>query len=113
MIPIDIYSLELCQAWRLWKDGRALDLAEQGLRQTCNTNELLRCVNVGLLCVQEDPGDRPTMSNVLFMLGSETASLPIPKQPAYVVRRSLSGSTSSSSKQEWETELKNTLEEGR
>ncbi|XWS63341.1 hypothetical protein CRYUN_Cryun06bG0087000 [Craigia yunnanensis] len=100
-------------AWRLWKDGRALDLAEQALRQTCNTNEFLRCVNVGLLCVQEDPGDRPTMSNVLFMLGSETVSLPIPKQPAYVVRRSLPSSASSSRKQEWETELTNTLEEGR
>ncbi|XVE49801.1 hypothetical protein DITRI_Ditri01bG0111000 [Diplodiscus trichospermus] len=103
-------------AWRLWKDGRALDIADPALRQACNRNEFVRCVNVGLLCVQEDPSDRPTMSDVLFMLGSETASLPIPKQPAYVVRRSLSGSVSSSSstsKQQWNTELTTTLEEGR
>ncbi|XVF44496.1 hypothetical protein PTKIN_Ptkin02bG0128100 [Pterospermum kingtungense] len=101
-------------AWRLWKEGRALDLAEKSLRQSCNTNEFLRCVNVGLLCVQEDPSDRPTMSNVLFMIGSETASLPIPKQPAYVVRRSLlSSSASSSSKQQWDTESRTILEEGR
>ncbi|GMJ13024.1 hypothetical protein like AT4G03230 [Hibiscus trionum] len=101
-------------AWRLWREGRALDLAEQSLRETCNENEYLRCVNVGLLCVQEDPSDRPTMSNVLFMLGSEAPSLPIPKQPAYVVRRSLSGSASSSSQQQWNAELSSsTLEEGR
>ncbi|XP_022727428.1 G-type lectin S-receptor-like serine/threonine-protein kinase At4g03230 [Durio zibethinus] len=100
-------------AWRLWEDGRALDLLEQALRQTCNTDEFLRCVNVGLLCVQEDPSDRPTISNVLVMLGSETLSLPIPKQPAYVVRRSLFSSASSSSKQQWDPEIMTTLEEGR
>ncbi|KAL4281956.1 hypothetical protein GQ457_03G005930 [Hibiscus cannabinus] len=100
--------------WRLWGEGRALDLAEQSLRETCNENEYLRCVNIGLLCVQEDPSDRPTMSNVLFMLGSEAPSLPIPKRPAYVVRRSLSGSASSSSQQQWNAELStSTLQEGR
>ncbi|TYI37172.1 hypothetical protein ES332_A03G193700v1 [Gossypium tomentosum] len=88
-------------AWKLWKEGRALDLAEQ-------------CVNIGLLCVQEDPDDRPAVSNVLLMLGSETPSLPIPKRPAYVVRRSLLSSASSSGNQIWNTELTtSTLEEGR
>ncbi|TYH84954.1 hypothetical protein ES332_D02G232300v1 [Gossypium tomentosum] len=101
-------------AWKLWKEGRALDLAEQSLRQSCNAYEYIRCVNVGLLCVQEDPDDRPAMSNVLFMLGSETPSLPIPKRPAYVVRRSLLSSASSSGNQIWITELTtSTLEEGR
>ncbi|XP_021296968.1 G-type lectin S-receptor-like serine/threonine-protein kinase At4g03230 isoform X1 [Herrania umbratica] len=100
-------------AWRLWEDGKALDLAEPALRQTCNANEFLRCVNVGLLCVQEDPCDRPTMSDVLFMLGSETASFPIPEQPAYVVRRSLcSSSASSTNKQQWNSELTASLAEG-
>ncbi|KAE8670111.1 Receptor-like serine/threonine-protein kinase SD1-8 [Hibiscus syriacus] len=101
-------------AWRLWKEGRAFDLADKSFREACDEDEYIRCVNVGLLCVQEDPSERPTMSNVLFMLGSETPSLPIPKQPAYVVRRSLSGSASSSSQQQWNAELStSTLEEGR
>lgn len=108
-----IYSLKLCQAWRLWEDDKALDLAEPALRKTCNANEFLRCVNVGLLCVQEDPCVRPTMSDVLFMLGSETASLPIPEQPAYVVRRALCSSASSTNKQQWNSELTASLEEGR
>ncbi|PPS10850.1 hypothetical protein GOBAR_AA09779 [Gossypium barbadense] len=101
-------------AWKLWKEGRALDLAEQSLRQSCNAYEYIRCVNIGLLCVQEDPDDRPAVSNVLLMLGSETPSLPIPKRPAYVVRRSLLSSASSSGNQIWNTELTtSTLEEGR
>ena len=97
----------------MWKEGKALDLMDQTIRETCNADEFLRCVNVGLLCVQEDPSDRPTMSNVVFMLGSETATLPTPKQPAYVVRRSLSSATSSATKPESLNELTSTIEEGR
>lgn len=87
----------------------AFDLMDPMLRETCNASEFMRCVTVGLLCVQEDPSERPTMSNVLFMLGSETASLPSPKQPAFVMRRSLS-STASSSKPESVKELSTTSE---
>ena len=98
----------------MWKEGKALDLMDQTLRETYNAEEFLRCVNVGLLCVQEDPSDRPTMSNVFFLLGSETATLPYPKQPAYVVRRSLSSTASSSNtKPERSIELTATIEEGR
>ncbi|KAL0001793.1 hypothetical protein SO802_015574 [Lithocarpus litseifolius] len=100
-------------AWKLWKEGKALDLMDQTIHETCNANEFLRCVNVGLLCVQEDPSDRPTMLNVVFMLGSETATLPTPKQPSYVVRRSLSSATSSTYKPESLNELTSTIEEGR
>ncbi|KAF3973132.1 hypothetical protein CMV_003418 [Castanea mollissima] len=100
-------------AWKLWTEGKALDLMDQTIRETCNADKFLRCVNVGLLCVQEDPSDRPTMSNVVFMLGSETATLPTPKQPAYVVRRSLSSATSSATKPESLNELTSTIDEGR
>ena len=89
-----------------------LELIDATLRETCNESEFMRCVSVGLLCVQEDPIERPTMSNVLFMLGSETASLPNPKQPAFFVKRSLS-STATSSKPESINELTDTLKHGR
>jgi hypothetical protein len=104
----DNFDFKLSQAWKLWKEDKALDLMDQTLRETCNADEFLRCVSVGLLCVQEDPNDRPTMSNVVFMLGTETASLPIPKQAAYVVRRSLSSTTSST-----KPEITASIEEGR
>ncbi|PON80496.1 Serine/threonine protein kinase [Parasponia andersonii] len=100
-------------AWKLWKIKRPLDLIDETLSETCNASEFLRCVNIGLLCVQEDPSDRPTMSNVVFMFESETAILPSPKQPAFVARRSLSSSSGSSSKPFSVNELTNTLEQGR
>ena len=76
------------------------------MRESYNPSEVVKCVAVGLLCVQEDPNDRPTMSNVAFMLssGSDPASLPIPKQPAFLDKRSTpptsSTTTSLESKQE-------------
>ncbi|PRQ55808.1 putative protein kinase RLK-Pelle-DLSV family [Rosa chinensis] len=80
------YALDgLFLAWHLWKEQKALYLLEQTLGHSCNKDEYFKCVNVGLLCVQEDPGDWPTMSQVVFMLGSETATIPTPKQPAFIV----------------------------
>ncbi|PON66926.1 Protein kinase-like domain containing protein [Trema orientale] len=52
------------EAWKLWKENKASNLMDASLSETCNANEFLRCINVGLLCTQEDPSDRPTMSNV-------------------------------------------------
>lgn len=76
----------------------------------------MKCINVGLLCVQEDPGDRPTMSNVVTMLRSESMPIPKPNQPAFVSRKyvsnvspALSAKPHSSSK----VELTITMEEGR
>lgn len=41
--------------------------------------EVLKCVNIGLLCVQQNPVDRPTMADVMVLLNSDaTSSLPVP-----------------------------------
>nr|GEY71939.1 G-type lectin S-receptor-like serine/threonine-protein kinase At4g03230 [Tanacetum cinerariifolium] len=70
-------------AWQLWKKGRPLNLMEQVLLESYNSDEVLKCIIVGLLCVQEDPDDRPNMSTVVTMLTSDIATLPEPKQPAF------------------------------
>ncbi|KAG4385467.1 hypothetical protein GLYMA_12G103700v4 [Glycine max] len=102
-------------AWLLWKEGKALEFMDQTLCQTCNADECLKCVIVGLLCLQEDPNERPTMSNVVFMLGSEFNTLPSPKEPAFVIRRCPSSRASTSSKLETfsRNELTVTIEHGR
>ncbi|PRQ52946.1 putative protein kinase RLK-Pelle-DLSV family [Rosa chinensis] len=100
-------------AWRLWTENKALDLIDMNLHESCNKNQFLACVNVGLLCVQEDPNDRPAMSTVVTLLDSGTAIPPTPKQPAFVIKRGNSSTASTSSKQEAYPEITNTLEEGR
>ncbi|KAL5581844.1 hypothetical protein UlMin_014286 [Ulmus minor] len=102
------------QAWKLWKENRALELMEATLHETCNENTFLKCFNLGLLCVQEEPSDRPTMSDVVVMLGSETAILPMPKKPAFVLRRSLySAAARSHSRPLSVNEITTSLEQGR
>ncbi|THG15956.1 hypothetical protein TEA_029915 [Camellia sinensis var. sinensis] len=84
-------------AWRLWNEEKALDLMDQTLIESCNRGEVFKCINVGFLCVQEDPRDRPNVSNVLSMLTNEaTTPLPNPKEPAFVAKKWISFAPSSS-----------------
>ncbi|XP_070678731.1 receptor-like serine/threonine-protein kinase SD1-7 isoform X3 [Malus domestica] len=70
-------------AWELWKKNAALELKDPTLGDSCNGNQLLRCIHVSLLCVEENAADRPTMSDVISMLINESMELPKPKKPAY------------------------------
>ncbi|XP_060190372.1 uncharacterized protein LOC132619497 [Lycium barbarum] len=83
--------------WRLWMKDRALDVMDQTIAESCDEKEVIKCMNVALLCVQEDPAERPTMSNVVFMLGGESMTLPRPNQPAFIARRNSAGASTSSS----------------
>ncbi|XP_029151423.1 cysteine-rich receptor-like protein kinase 10 isoform X1 [Arachis hypogaea] len=72
-------------AWKLWKEGTPLELMDPTLRKSYTPNEVMRCIHIGLLCVQEDPADRPTMATIMLMLDSYSVTLPVPNQPAFVV----------------------------
>ncbi|XP_065630045.1 G-type lectin S-receptor-like serine/threonine-protein kinase RKS1 isoform X1 [Quercus suber] len=72
--------------WELWKEDRALDIVDSSIKESCVFEEVLRCIQVGLLCVQEEVVDRPTMLAVHLMLSSER-TFPSPKQPAFIFRR--------------------------
>ncbi|GMI77544.1 cysteine-rich RLK (RECEPTOR-like protein kinase) 10 [Hibiscus trionum] len=78
-------------AWKLWKDERPLELLNPVLRDHYARNEVVRCIQLGLLCVQEDPVDRPTMATVVLMLNSYSATLPMPKEPAFVLHSRTDG----------------------
>ncbi|GMY37022.1 G-type lectin S-receptor-like serine/threonine-protein kinase RKS1 [Fagus crenata] len=72
--------------WELWGEDRALDIVDASINESFVSDEVLRCIQIGLLCVQEHAMDRPTMLKVLLMLSSET-TLPSPKKPAFIFRR--------------------------
>ncbi|KAF8411255.1 hypothetical protein HHK36_003802 [Tetracentron sinense] len=73
-------------AWQLWNEEKILELVEPTLCELSFQKEVLRCIHVGLLCVQEFAKDRPTMSTIVSMLISEITTLPTPKQPAFTTR---------------------------
>ncbi|CAF2027108.1 unnamed protein product [Brassica napus] len=68
-------------AWRLWSNGTPLDLVDPSIVDNFQRNEVFRCIHIGLLCVQEDPVERPPLSTIVLMLTSITMTLPIPRQP--------------------------------
>ncbi|KAI4318301.1 hypothetical protein L6164_026088 [Bauhinia variegata] len=73
------------KAWQLWRDDKAMEIIDPSLLDCCPSYEALRCVQVGLLCVQDRAADRPSMLEVVSMLSNETASLSTPKQPAFYI----------------------------
>ncbi|XP_028185921.1 putative receptor-like protein kinase At4g00960 [Glycine soja] len=69
-------------AWRNWKEGTAINIVDPSLNNN-SRNEMMRSIHIGLLCVQENLADRPTMANIILMLNSYSLSLPIPAEPAF------------------------------
>ena len=67
----------------MWKEGQTTEVVDPSMGKSYSGAEVLRCLQVGLLCVQERPEERPTMSQVILLLSSETVSLPQPKQPGF------------------------------
>lgn len=90
----------LLQAWNLWREGNGLELIDSSMHNSSSPSEVMRCIQVGLLCVQERAEDRPNMSSVVLMLSSETATMPQPKQPGFCLGRNPAETSSSSSRQE-------------
>ncbi|KAI3986564.1 hypothetical protein MKX01_014102, partial [Papaver californicum] len=86
----------LVHAWMLWNEGKAWEIIDPCLADSLSVSaEALRCTQVDLLCVQQLPDDRPTMSSVVLMLGSENTVLPEPKEPGFFIGRNPTDTSSS------------------
>uniref|UniRef100_A0A453T8K9 Protein kinase domain-containing protein n=2 Tax=Aegilops tauschii subsp. strangulata TaxID=200361 RepID=A0A453T8K9_AEGTS len=62
----------LTKVWEHWTTGTVMKVVDPCMNGSFSEKEVLKCVHIGLLCVQGNPVDRPTMSAVVIMLGSET-----------------------------------------
>ncbi|BAT10336.1 Os10g0327000 [Oryza sativa Japonica Group] len=89
----------LSYVWDHWVKGTPLEIADASLLgdgRSLSDMELLKCVHFGLLCVQENPVDRPTMLDILVMLHDvDTNSFVAPSKPAFTFAHG--GNTTSSS----------------
>ncbi|CAN6340122.1 unnamed protein product [Urochloa humidicola] len=79
---IDLLSL----VWEHWTTGTITELLDPFLlgRRTPQ-DQMSKLVNIGLLCVQDNPADRPMMSSVNVMLSSDTVSLQVPSKPTFCI----------------------------
>ncbi|XP_074574408.1 cysteine-rich receptor-like protein kinase 19 [Curcuma longa] len=73
-------------AWHLWAEGRCCELVDPQLIDSFSVSEVEKCIQLGLLCVQDRSADRPTMDAIATMLVNKNPVLPLPQQPAYTSR---------------------------
>ncbi|RZB43803.1 Cysteine-rich receptor-like protein kinase 26 [Glycine soja] len=71
-------------AWRNWKNGTATNIVDPSLNDG-SQNEIMRCIHIALLCVQENVAKRPTMASIALMFNGNSLTLPVPSEPAFGV----------------------------
>ncbi|KAF3680210.1 Cysteine-rich receptor-like protein kinase 25 [Capsicum annuum] len=72
----------ISHAWKHWKNGTPLEILDPNIdTESYSRQEVIQCIHLGLLCVQEDVEQRPTIASVVLMLNSYSVTLPIPQQP--------------------------------
>ncbi|KAI3453381.1 hypothetical protein Pfo_010044 [Paulownia fortunei] len=82
-------------AWRNWRDGTAVSMIDAVMRARSDSlRDIVGCIHIGLLCVQENASDRPTMAAVVSMLNSLSLTLPLPSHPAFFVPGSINADAS-------------------
>ncbi|KAK2404914.1 cysteine-rich receptor protein kinase [Trifolium repens] len=72
----------LSYAWKKWNEGTPLELLDTTLRDSYSSVEVIRCIHVGLCCIQEDPNQRPSMQTIVLLLSSHSVTLEAPQRPA-------------------------------
>ncbi|XP_062028761.1 cysteine-rich receptor-like protein kinase 19 [Rosa rugosa] len=77
----------LAYAWNLWNEDKRLELVDEILGDSYSSLEVLKCMHIGLLCVQDNAVDRPTMADIALMLSSEKDGSQ-PKLPVFTIQNS-------------------------
>ncbi|KAK3135214.1 hypothetical protein QOZ80_5BG0416160 [Eleusine coracana subsp. coracana] len=69
--------------WKHWRQGNVTPLLESCQANEHEQQEMLRCIHIGLLCIQDDPELRPPMGAVGLMLNSPSMALDAPTKPIF------------------------------
>ncbi|XP_027070848.1 receptor-like serine/threonine-protein kinase SD1-7 [Coffea arabica] len=78
-------------AYELWKNGEGKEFLDETLDDTHSSCKLMRCLQIALQCVQEDPNDRPNMLEISHMLRNENLDMKHPKRPAFSIKKDEGG----------------------
>ncbi|KAF7840691.1 Cysteine-rich receptor-like protein kinase 25 [Senna tora] len=84
-----LYSVAQCtpdlssEAWKQWRDEKLSEILDSNIREVGSYDEVIKCIRIGLLCVQENPKARPSMATVVSYLSNDSIQLPNPQEPAF------------------------------
>nr|POF05713.1 cysteine-rich receptor-like protein kinase 29 [Quercus suber] len=84
----------LSYAWKNWRNMTTSNIIDPTLG-VGSKPEIIRCIHIGLLCVQENVADRPTMSSIILMLNGNSITLSVPSQPAFLTHNNVEPDISS------------------
>ncbi|KAK4485372.1 hypothetical protein RD792_008011, partial [Penstemon davidsonii] len=73
-------------AWKLWNEENGLDFVDQTIKGSNFQGEIVICIHIVLLCVQDFLNDKPAVQKVLSMLNREIIDLPRPYINRYLPR---------------------------
>ncbi|RVX04831.1 putative receptor-like protein kinase [Vitis vinifera] len=72
----------VCYAWRKWREGNALDIVDPTLGDK-SRSEIMRFIQIALLCVQQSVTNRPTIASIVSIFNSYSFPLPAPLRPGF------------------------------
>ncbi|KAL9258679.1 Cysteine-rich receptor-like protein [Drosera capensis] len=82
----------LHQAWRLWNEGAVLEFVDKEMCENFPCEEVIKCIHIGLLCIQEVPARRPKIGFIIALLNGEAVDIPSPTAPYYLSSSSIEAS---------------------
>ncbi|KAI8570430.1 hypothetical protein RHMOL_Rhmol01G0033400 [Rhododendron molle] len=86
-LDLKMHCIKILQAYDLWKSGKGMEFMDPSLDDTNSSCKLVKCMQIALLCVQENPANRPSMLELSSTLKNESAAMNTPKKPAFSTRR--------------------------
>ncbi|GMP30280.1 hypothetical protein CsSME_00005017 [Camellia sinensis var. sinensis] len=78
----DTLSTLVTTTWRHFQENTVAEIIDKSM-EIEDVEEVQRIVQIGLLCTQESPALRPTMTNVVEMLKEKNVELPTPSKPPF------------------------------
>lgn len=71
------------QVWGLWKDQIPLTMLDPIIEEEYFEDEVIKCIQIGLLCIQHNPNARPTMATIVSYLSNYSMEFPPPQKPVF------------------------------
>ncbi|KAG4991703.1 hypothetical protein JHK87_025160 [Glycine soja] len=76
----------LSYVWKQWRDHAPLSILDPNMKGSFPEIEVIRCVHIGLLCVQQYPDARPTMATIVSYMSNHLINLPTPQEHAFLLQ---------------------------
>jgi len=67
-------------------DKTPLNILDPSIKGDYSKTEVIKCIQIGLLCVQNDPEARPSILTIASYLSNHSIELPTPQQPAFFLQ---------------------------